>query len=483
MKSTNKKNNAAAPSGRGHRIAEIECERLASAPWNTHSRSKRGDADFEGLIQSVREVGILQFPTVRTNADGEYEIVDGHRRVEAAMALGLETVTCDVYPGLSDADAQTMTATANVQRLENDPLLEAELIERMRRDGKTFAWIASTLGKTETYVTRRARLVELSPTWREVFRRTAGGASVSLMEFVAAHERSLQDEVAKELQLGGWELRDGGDEDVEEDFAWCGDDEYELQADEVRRVFDSAKMEITDAVPFDRRPCAKCPANTANHGLLFPAEDDEDVKGRCQNGKCYCRKWNEAVDAKIAALRGKGLKPLEKESRWSVPNYWNLSDHADKAHPQPWVYADASGLRHVEWGETPEAKAQAAAKPALTAEEKVALRERRRLHGEWEAARRSAFAKMRRSFVPFNPGAKGTEDEAKVRRAVEAVADGERFREAAVSHVVGKMRDYSRDGDCLEVWHWIGADGFKALGVELTDAETGAMDAEDPING
>ena len=461
----------------------VPLEKLASAPWNTHSRSERGDAAFEGLIQSVREVGVLQPITVRTDANGEYEIVDGHRRVEAAMALGIPKLRCDVYEGLSDADARVLTATANLQRLDNDPLLEAELIEKMRKDGRTLCEIGATLGKTESYVTRRARLTNLSGTWREVFRRTTEGASVALMEFVAAHEQPLQDAVAKEMQLGGWELKDGGDEDVEDDWTWGGDDEYELSADEVRRVFDNEKMEITDAVPFDRRPCAKCAANTATHGCLFPAEEDEDVKGRCQNAKCYCRKWNEAVDAKIAALRGRGLKPLEKENRWSIPDYWNLSDHEDKAHPQPWVYADAGGLRRVEWGEKPEAKSEKAAKPAMTKAEKEALRERRRLHGEWEAARRTAFAKMRQSFVPFNPGAKGTEAEAKVRKAVEAVADGERFREAAVSHVVGKMRDYSRDGDCWEVWHWIGADGFRSLGVELTDAEAEAMDAEDPING
>ena len=458
---------------RERRVESIPTKELKPASWNTHSKSKRGDADFEGLIQSLRSVGLLQRPTVRAKEDGGYEIVDGHRRIEAARAMHMKTVECDVWYGLGDAEAQVMTATANLQRIENDPLLEAELIEKMRKDGKTFAWIAAQLGKTESYVTRRARLTSLTPTWREVFARCED-ASVALMEFVAAHEAGLQNKVACEMQLGdfGKEPDDDGEE-----AEWQGDDEYELNPDEVKRLFERGKMAISDAVPFDRTQCAKCPCNTACHGLLFPAEEDEEVEGRCQSAGCYRTKWNEAVDAKIKTLREKGLKPLEARDRYSIPNCYNLAERQDASHPQPWVYTDYEGLKRIEWAMAAEKKE---AKPALTKAEKEALRTKRRLHAEWNALRRDAFAKMRSKFVRFDPGKE--RDTTEVRKAVEAVSRTDRFITAAVEHVVGLMTDYTGDSNCWSIWHSIGADGFKGLGVELTPEEVEAVESEDPLN-
>ncbi len=443
---------------RERRVESIPTKELKPASWNTHSKSKRGDADFEGLIQSLRSVGILQRPTVRAMENGGYEIVDGHRRIEAAKAMHMKSVECDVWYGLGDADAQVMTATENLQRLENDPLLEAELIGKMRKDGKTFAWIAAQLGKSEGYVTRRARLESLTPAWREAFAKCED-ASVALMEFVAAHEAGLQLSIAEMLQFSS------------------EDDECDIDPDEVKQLFERGKMAISDAVPFDRTQCAKCPCNTANHGLLFPAEEDEEVEGRCQNAECYKRRWNEAVDEKVKALREKGFKPLEARDRYSIPNCHNVAETHDASHPQPWVYADYEGLKRIVWAMAAEKKE---AKPALTKAEKEALRTKRRLHAEWNALRRDAFAKMRSRFVRFDPGKE--RDTTEVRKAVEAVCRTDRFITAAVEHVVGLMTDYTGDGNCWSIWHSIGADGFKELGVELTPEEVEAVESEDPLN-
>ena len=129
---------------------------LRGAAWNTHHAAKKDDPEFKGLVTSVKKQGIIQRVLVRKVDEG-YEIIDGHRRVEAAKAAGIKDVPCDIVEA-DDVTAQAMTATANIQRLENDPLLEAELIEKMVAAKKTYKQIAALLGKSETYVAQRARL-------------------------------------------------------------------------------------------------------------------------------------------------------------------------------------------------------------------------------------------------------------------------------------------------------------------------------------
>ena len=59
---------------------------LRGAAWNTHHAAKKDDPEFKGLVTSVKKQGIIQRVLVRKLSDGSYEIIDGHRRVEAAKA-------------------------------------------------------------------------------------------------------------------------------------------------------------------------------------------------------------------------------------------------------------------------------------------------------------------------------------------------------------------------------------------------------------
>lgn len=60
---------------------------------------------MDGLIRSIKRVGIIEPILVRPHPSGEgYEIVDGHSRIEAAKRIGLKKVP-SIIRNLSDFEA------------------------------------------------------------------------------------------------------------------------------------------------------------------------------------------------------------------------------------------------------------------------------------------------------------------------------------------------------------------------------------------
>lgn len=372
---------------------DIPVAALAACKWNTHHAGLK-DKAFLGLVESIKANGLIQRVACRTTPGGGLEIIDGHRRVEAAREAGLETVPCDVYYGLSDADAMKMTATANIQRLDNDPLLEAELIERMERDGMTRREIAAALGKDETYVARRARLTSLTKLWRDVVRLADEKPSVAFLEDVARHEPEMQDEVAR----SAFEYQIDFDDDDEEEDADSGDaedmedmeDEEDGDADtedeeddeepfiineaEVRRMFRSRMRALDpDKVPFTLAKCAKCPHNTACSALLFPELEEGGKDDHCMDADCFTKRWNEAVDAEIERLAKQGVKVVEVKYKWDIPNSYNAKFTKTEEGQVPYSFVD-DGVRWILWSKKPE-KPQRTVK---TEEERAAEREKKR---------------------------------------------------------------------------------------------------------
>ena len=63
-------------------------------PFENHPFKKRDGVEKEELAESVKENGLLEPIIVRSFSAGTYEIISGHRRVEACKELGIQT---DVY--------------------------------------------------------------------------------------------------------------------------------------------------------------------------------------------------------------------------------------------------------------------------------------------------------------------------------------------------------------------------------------------------
>jgi ParB/RepB/Spo0J family partition protein len=63
-----------------------------------HNRRVLDDDEFQGLVDSIRVLGLLQPIQVRLREDGRYQLIDGERRWRAAYQAGLTEIPCDLWP-------------------------------------------------------------------------------------------------------------------------------------------------------------------------------------------------------------------------------------------------------------------------------------------------------------------------------------------------------------------------------------------------
>lgn len=74
---------------------------------------------FDMMVKSISEVGVLEAITVRSLPSGQYELLAGEHRWKAATAAGLETIPAHVMVNLTDAQAIDYFTITNLMRREN----------------------------------------------------------------------------------------------------------------------------------------------------------------------------------------------------------------------------------------------------------------------------------------------------------------------------------------------------------------------------
>jgi ParB family transcriptional regulator, chromosome partitioning protein len=122
---------------------------------------RRNISGTEELAESIEQKGLLQPILVRT-LDGYFEIVAGNRRFCACKALGWKKIACHIIE-LDDKQAFEVSLIENVQRKSLSPLDEATAFKAYVSD---FGWggvsdLASKIGKSLSYVTKRIKLLDL----------------------------------------------------------------------------------------------------------------------------------------------------------------------------------------------------------------------------------------------------------------------------------------------------------------------------------
>ena len=85
------------------------------SPFKDHPFKVREDEELERLKDSIRESGVLVPALARPKSGGGYELISGHRRMAACMALGLETMPI-IIRDLTDEEAVITMVDANLQR-------------------------------------------------------------------------------------------------------------------------------------------------------------------------------------------------------------------------------------------------------------------------------------------------------------------------------------------------------------------------------
>lgn len=144
----------------------IELERADEALTEAHT--------LWGLAQSIREVGILQPIRVQPIPEqpGQYRIISGQRRFEAAKLAGLEDIPCliDEAPG----NAQTVLLAQVSENLQRKAFTANELamaIASLRQGGESRDAIAKKLGIQASQVTLLLSLLQLNAPIKAAFDR------------------------------------------------------------------------------------------------------------------------------------------------------------------------------------------------------------------------------------------------------------------------------------------------------------------------
>src|SRR5579875_1733135 len=87
--------------------------------------------DLKGLIESVREKGVLEPLLVRFLPQAEkYMIISGERRYQAARAAGLREVPC-IEKEVNDAETLELALIENLQRKDLTPFEEADGLQAL----------------------------------------------------------------------------------------------------------------------------------------------------------------------------------------------------------------------------------------------------------------------------------------------------------------------------------------------------------------
>ncbi|KPK30268.1 MAG: chromosome partitioning protein ParB [Nitrospira bacterium SG8_3] len=134
-------------------IADIERNPL-------QPRQEFGGPEFEGLVKSVKEKGILTPLLVTKTAEG-YRLIAGERRWRAAQKARLERVPV-VVRETTPLESLELALVENIHRKDLNPIEEAHAYKRWLGDTKkTQEALAKRLGKERSTVTNMLRLLNL----------------------------------------------------------------------------------------------------------------------------------------------------------------------------------------------------------------------------------------------------------------------------------------------------------------------------------
>ena len=124
---------------------------------------------LQELAASIRQYGVLQPLTVRKQ-EGCFLLVAGERRLRAAGLAGLREVPCIVI-SVDDQDSGLLALVENLQRRDLDYIEQAEGLARlMQQYHLTQEQAAQKIGKSQSAVANKLRLLKLSPEILELLR-------------------------------------------------------------------------------------------------------------------------------------------------------------------------------------------------------------------------------------------------------------------------------------------------------------------------
>ena len=141
------------------KIQDLDIDKLR--PNEFQPRHAFSDDSIAELAQTIEKDGLLQPITVRKK-DDYYEIIAGERRFRAAQKLGWTKISAIVRE-MDDQQTASLALIENLQRENLNPIDEAQAYKRlMKLNDLTQVQLAKEVGKSQSYVANKIRLLKLS---------------------------------------------------------------------------------------------------------------------------------------------------------------------------------------------------------------------------------------------------------------------------------------------------------------------------------
>ena len=132
-------------------------------------RNQFDEDSLQELADSIQQYGVLQ-PLLVKKKDGYYEIIAGERRWRAAKIAGVDKVPV-IVRDFDENEIVEIALIENVQRENLTAIEEAEAYHTLlEMTGMTQAQLAMRVGKTQSTIANKMRLLKLPDTVKEALR-------------------------------------------------------------------------------------------------------------------------------------------------------------------------------------------------------------------------------------------------------------------------------------------------------------------------
>ena len=170
------------------RIYEIDTSLIDDTPWRDRQKLSMDEADFKLLVKSLEEHGQIAPVALRRN-QGRYDVVFGHRRVQACRELGVQVRA--IVMERDDRALVIAMLIENQARKDLSPIEKAQAYQRLLESGLLDrGTLAEVLGVSERQILNVLTLNRLP---EPVLRSLGDARSLALnvgMRLVAALQKS-----------------------------------------------------------------------------------------------------------------------------------------------------------------------------------------------------------------------------------------------------------------------------------------------------
>ncbi len=149
-------------------VIELSPDQIIPNPFQP--RKTFHQESLQELAESIKEFGIIQ-PLLVRKINNQYELIAGERRLRASKLAGIAAVPV-IVKNLDDKEMAELAMIENLQREDLHFLEEAEGFQQLiSHFGLTQENMAQRVGKNQSTVANKLRLLKLSPEVRVLLRQ------------------------------------------------------------------------------------------------------------------------------------------------------------------------------------------------------------------------------------------------------------------------------------------------------------------------